>query len=63
VTPEKVEAVVRKIREVAQPSTLILFGSCVQGKTSINSDADNLVIASDNIESPRKESVRIRRVL
>lgn len=63
VTPEKVEAAIRKIIEVAQPLKLILFGSYVRGETNINSDVDILVIASDNIESPRKESVRIRRAL
>jgi predicted nucleotidyltransferase len=63
VTPEKVEAAVRKIVEVARPVKLILFGSYVRGETNINSDVDILVIASDKIESPRKESVRIRRSL
>gem|GEM_PF-4071000 len=52
-----------KIIEVAQPSKLILFGSYVRGETSISSYVDLFVIASDDIENLRKESVRIRRVL
>jgi len=63
VTAEKVEAAVGKIIEVAQPSKLILFGSYVRGETSISSYVDLFVIASDDIENLRKESVRIRRVL
>jgi len=63
VTPEKVEAAVRKIIEVSQPLKLILFGSYVRGKADINSDLDILVITPNDIENPRKESVRIRRAL
>lgn len=62
-TSEKVEATVRKIIEVARPVKLILLGSYVRGETNINSDVDILAIASDKIESQRKESIRIRRVL
>jgi predicted nucleotidyltransferase len=63
VTPEKVEAAIRKIIEVARPAKLILFGSYVKDKTDINSDVDFLVIAGDEVENSRKESVRIRRAL
>jgi predicted nucleotidyltransferase len=63
VTPEKVEAAVRKIIEVARPTKLILFGSYLRGKTDINSDVDFLVITGKEIENARKESVRIRRAL
>jgi predicted nucleotidyltransferase len=63
VTSEKVEAAIRKIIEVGQPLKLILFGSYVRGETNINSDLDILVVARDEVESPRKESVRIRRAL
>jgi len=63
VTPEKVEAAVRKIIEVSRPLKLILFGSYVRGETDLNSDLDVLVVARSDIENSRKESVRIRRAL
>jgi len=63
VTPEKVTAAIRKIIEVGKPLKLILFGSYVQGNMNINSDVDILVVACDDIQNPRKESVRIRREL
>jgi predicted nucleotidyltransferase len=63
VNPAKVEAVVRKIVEVGRPVKLILFGSYIRGEINVNSDLDVLVIARDEIEDPRKESVRIRRAL
>jgi len=63
VTSDKVEAAVRKIIEVSRPLKLILFGSYVRGEASMNSDLDILVITPDDIENPRKESVRIRRAL
>jgi predicted nucleotidyltransferase len=42
---------------------VILFGSAVRGETDIHSDLDVLVVTGDEIESPRRESVRIRRAL
>jgi predicted nucleotidyltransferase len=63
VTPEKVERVIRKIIEVSHPRQLILFGSYIRGDMDINSDLDILVVTSDEIESPRKESVRLRRAI
>jgi predicted nucleotidyltransferase len=42
---------------------VILFGSAVRGETNIHSDLDILVVTGDEIDSPRKESVRIRRAL
>jgi predicted nucleotidyltransferase len=63
ITPEKVQTVIQKIIEVSQPRKLILFGSYVRGDTNLNSDLDILVVTGDKIESPRKESVRIRRAL
>jgi uncharacterized protein len=63
VTPEKVEAAVRKIIEVARPTKLILFGSYVKNKTDINSDVDFLVVTGNEVENPRTESIRIRRAL
>jgi len=63
VTPEKVEAVVRKIVEVSRPVRIILFGSSVRGKTDRNSDLDVLAVTDDAVKNPRKEAVRIRRAL
>lgn len=63
VTPEKVEMAVRKIVEIGMPRKIILFGSFVRGNITVNSDLDVLVITGDDIESPRNESVRIRRAL
>jgi uncharacterized protein len=63
VTPEKVDAAVRKIIEVARPSKLIIFGSYISNQADINSDVDFLVITGKEIENTRKESVRIRRAL
>ncbi len=63
VTPEKVDAAIRKIIEVSRPLKLILFGSYVRGQAHANSDLDVMVITGDDIENPRQESVRIRRAL
>ena len=63
VTSEKVEKAVQKIVEISQPLRIILFGSYVRGETTINSDLDILIITSNEIDNPRKESVRIRRAL
>ncbi|RJP20563.1 MAG: nucleotidyltransferase domain-containing protein [Candidatus Abyssobacteria bacterium SURF_5] len=63
ITPEKVELAVRKIIEVVRPLKIILFGSYVRGAVTINSDLDILIITDDDVQDPRKESVRIRRAL
>ena len=63
ITPQKVQAAIQKIIETSNPAKLILFGSYISGKTHINSDLDVLVVTKNEIESPRKESVRIRRAL
>jgi len=63
ITPEKIEAAVRQIIRVGRPRKVILFGSAVRGETNIHSDLDILVVTGDEIDSPRKESVRIRRAL
>ncbi|MEW6237761.1 MAG: nucleotidyltransferase domain-containing protein [Candidatus Omnitrophota bacterium] len=62
-TPDKVTAAIRKIIEVGKPLNLILFGSYVQGNMNIDSDVDFLVVTCDDIQNPRKESIRIRREL
>lgn len=63
ITPEKVQNAIKRIVEVSRPRKLILFGSYVIGSMHLNSDLDILVVTGDEIESPRKESVRIRRAL
>ncbi len=63
VTPEKIEAVVRKIVGIEQPRKVILFGSAVHRQANTHSDADFLVVTKDEVASPRRESVRIRRAL
>ena len=63
ITPEKVESAIRKIIEVAQPRRIILFGSYVRNAHGRNSDVDFLVVVGDEVENPRRESVRIREAL
>ena len=63
VTEEKIKEAVRKIVSVGEPRRVILFGSAARGQTDPNSDADFLVITSNELPSPRQESVRIRRAL
>lgn len=63
ITPEKVESAIHKIIEVGRPRKIILFGSYLRKKTHAHSDVDFLIVAGDDIENPRKESVRIRRAL
>jgi len=63
ITPEKVESAIRRIIEVAQPRRIILFGSYVRNTHGRNSDVDFLVVVGDEMENPRRESVRIREAL
>ncbi len=63
VTPEKIKGAVQKIVGIEQPRKIILFGSAVRGKINDNSDADFLIVTRDEVASPRRESVRIRRAL
>ncbi|MBI3599754.1 MAG: nucleotidyltransferase domain-containing protein [Nitrospinae bacterium] len=63
VTPQKVKAVIDKIVEISRPCRVIIFGSYVRGDMNLNSDLDVLVVTKEDIENPRKESVRIRRAL
>ena len=59
-TPEKVNAVVRRLIEVGKPHKIILFGSYVRGEVNRDSDLDVLVVTDDAVENPRAESVRLR---
>lgn len=63
ITPQKVEAVIKKIVEISNPLKVILFGSYVRQSTHLNSDLDVIVVTKEDIQHPRKESVRIRRAL
>ena len=62
ITPEKVHAVVECLIQVGRPRKIILFGSYVRGNGTRDSDLDVLV-TSDDIESPRRESVRLRNTV
>lgn len=63
VTPEKIERAVREIVNIGRPQRVILFGSAARGEAGLHSDADFLVVTSEDVPSPRRESVRIRRAL
>ena len=63
VRPEKVEAMVQRLIDVARPKKIILFGSYVRGEVTRHSDLDVLVVTPDDVESPRRESVRLRNAV
>ncbi len=63
VTQEKMREAVQRVITVARPRKVILFGSAARGETSVHSDLDILVVTKEEIDSPRRESVRIRRAL
>jgi predicted nucleotidyltransferase len=63
ITKEKVESAIQRIIEVGKPKKIILFGSYVRNAHGRNSDVDFLIVVGDEIENPRKESVRIREAL
>ena len=56
------DEVARRIRQVSDPTQIVVFGSHARGEISDDSDLDLLVVM-ENIESTRAESIRIRRVL
>lgn len=58
VTPEKIDAVVKRIVEVAHPSKVIVFGSAARAEEAPR-DLDVLVVLKEEPVSPRRESVRI----
>lgn len=63
ITPDKVQAAIKRIVETSRPKKLIIFGSFVRKKTTNNSDLDILVITGDEIADSRRESIKIRRAL
>ncbi len=63
VTPQKVDAVVRRLIEVGRLRKIILFGSNVRGEITRDSDLDVLVVTGDDVEDTRLESVRLRSAM
>lgn len=63
VTPEKIDEAVRTLVQASRPQRVILFGSAARGTTHLHSDADFLVVTRQDVDSPRRESVRLRRAL
>ena len=60
---EKVlENMIEKIRSVAGPERIILFGSAARGTMTTDSDMDLLVI-KNHLQDQRSEAVRIRKAL
>ena len=57
-----VEEVVERLRTVASPVRVILFGSMASGNATADSDLDLLVLF-DAVPDPRGESVRLREAL
>ncbi len=59
--PRTLDAIVRRIVEVADPEKIILFGSAARGEMTRHSDVDLLVVKE--VADRRDLSVRIRRRL
>jgi predicted nucleotidyltransferase len=55
--------VVQRLIEVASPKKIILFGSYITGDATRDSDLDLLLVTSHEVETPRRESVRLRNSL
>ena len=63
VTPEKIHQTVERIVACRHPSRVIVFGSAARGGMDRHSDVDLLVVTREDLDSPRRESVRLRRAL
>jgi predicted nucleotidyltransferase len=63
VTPDKVQVVVQRLIRIARPRKIILFGSYARGEVTCDSDLNVLVKTNDDVDSPRKESVRLRKAV
>ena len=59
---QTIDKAVNELIAVAKPERIILFGSYARNEATDDSDIDLLVIMPD-IESTRKEMVRLRRCL
>src|SRR5947209_5366257 len=62
VTPQKIQAAVRRLIEAARPRKIILFGSQARGDARADSDLDLLVIEAQ-VQDRVAEIVRLNRVL
>jgi HEPN domain-containing protein/predicted nucleotidyltransferase len=63
VTPEKLEAAIRRVVEVAHPSRIILFGSVARGDADERSDVDLLVVLPEEPDRIRDVELRIDRAV
>ena len=63
ITPEKIDAAIRRIVDVGQPSQIIVFGSAARHTARPPRDLDLLVVTKRDLAHPRHESVRLRRAL
>lgn len=63
VTPDKIEAAIRRIVAAGHPRKIIVFGSAAHADGAAPNDLDLLVVVADDVSSVRKESVRLRRAL
>lgn len=59
---DKLPEITRRILAVSSPQKIILFGSYARGDYGPDSDLD-LMVVMDQVDSPRSESVRLRRAL
>jgi predicted nucleotidyltransferase len=56
------ENVVKAIRQVCEPSLIILFGSRAQGRTDENSDLDLLIVEDEPFSSDRPRLQELGRI-
>ncbi len=59
---DQLSEITRRILGVSDPQRIILFGSYARGDYGPDSDLD-LMVVMDQVDSPRSESVRLRRAL
>jgi predicted nucleotidyltransferase len=62
VDQQLLEEIVSRLTAAARPTRVIVFRSVATGTAGADSDID-LVVLLDDVEDPRRESVRLRRVL
>ena len=60
ITQEKVQSVIRKIVEVSQPTSIILFGSYVRGQTGPNAAGEIEAIISGQSPTAPKEEIKLK---
>ena len=62
ISPDQIDAAVRRLAEAAAPERIVLFGSYARGDARDDSDLDLLVIEHD-LPDQAGEMIRLRRVL